>query len=142
MNLVAPMRIHILEGWEDFFIWSRSLEITSILRTNGNDMDSEVGPLLYNVDVMVCLYVCCDWHFINHSSGCSFSIYPLLNPVDVGIYLLTLWKLGLSHWFSMNSMTLKSFFFFPLFCFVFFPPVFFFNGFDLTKMVKLVSCFT
>ena len=28
--------------------------------------------------------------FINHSAGCSLSIYPLLNPVDVGIYLLAL----------------------------------------------------
>ena len=35
--------------------------------------------------------------FINHSAACSLSIYPLLNPVDVGIYLLTLRKLGLSH---------------------------------------------
>ena len=28
--------------------------------------------------------------FINHSARCSLSIYPLLNPVDVGIYLLAL----------------------------------------------------
>ena len=27
---------------------------------NGNDMDSDVGHLLYNVDVIVWLYVCCD----------------------------------------------------------------------------------
>ena len=27
---------------------------------NGTDMDSYVGHLLYNVDVMVWLYVCCD----------------------------------------------------------------------------------
>ena len=27
---------------------------------------------------------------INHSAVCSLSIYPLLNPVDVGIYVLAL----------------------------------------------------
>ena len=32
-------------------------------------------------------------------------------------------------------------FFSSSFLFCFFPPCFFFNGFDLTKMVKLVSCF-
>ena len=67
------------------------------------------------------------------------SCLSFLNPVDIGIYLLTLWKLGLSHWFSMNSMTLKSYF--SSFLFSFFFPCFF-NGFDLTKMAKLVSCFT